>query len=297
MIRPKRLLAALTASVMMMLTACGDEAVVHEQNETVEITLSWWGNDLRTEYTLKAISKFEEKYPYIKVKSSYSEWSGYEARSKVQMMSNTEADVMQINAGWLPQYSKDGSGYYDIDKLKEYVDLTNFPEEILEYGRRGGVLNAIPIAMNAETVYINKTVYEKYGLSVPTTWNELFEAAKVMSPDGVYPMSGADKSLWLYMIAYTEQQNGKHFFDENGAITFDKADLKMMIEFYCRLVKENVIPKMEDYQRLNIDRGVYAGTIAWVSDAMNYNNAAHTRQMKRARAARAGMQSLQRFTR
>ena len=274
MIRPKRLLAALTASVMLMLTACGDEAVVHEQNETVEITLSWWGNDLRTEYTLKAISKFEEKYPYIKVKCSYSEWSGYEARSKVQMMSNTEADVMQINAGWLPQYSKDGSGYYDIEKLKEYVDLTNFPEEILEYGRRGGVLNAIPIAMNAETVYVNKTVYEKYGLKVPTTWNELFEAAKVMSPDGVYPMSGADKSLWLYMIAYTEQQNGKHFFDENGAITFDKADLKMMIEFYCRLVKENVIPKMEDYQRLNIDSGVYAGTIAWVSDAMNYNNAA-----------------------
>ena len=270
----KRIIAALTASLMLLLTACGDEAVVQEQKEVVEITLSWWGNDVRNEYTLAAVSRFEAKHPNIKVKCSYSEWSGYEARSKVQMMSGTEADVMQINVGWLSQYSPDGQGYYDIEKLSGTVDLSNFSPEILEYGRRSGVLNAIPIAMNAETVYVNKSVYEKYGLDVPKTWDELFEAAKVMSPDGVYPMSGASKSMWLYLIAYAEQNNGKHFFNENNEITFDKEDLKLMIEFYNRLVKENVIPKVEDYQRLCIDSGEYAGTVAWVSDAMNYNNAA-----------------------
>ena len=270
----KRVLAALTASAMLLMTACGDEAVVQEQKEVVEITLSWWGNDVRNEYTLEAVSRFEKKHPDIKVKCSYSEWSGYEARSKVQMMSGTEADVMQINVGWLSQYSADGQGYYDIDTLSQYVDLSNFSSDILEYGRRNGVLNAIPIAMNAETVYVNKTVYEKYGLPVPTTWEELFEAAKVMSADEVYPISAASKSAWLYVIAYAEQQNGKHFFNENSEITFDKEDLKLMIEFYNRLVKEKVMPKIEDYQRLSIDDGAYAATVAWVSDAVNYNGAA-----------------------
>ena len=43
-----------------------------------------------------------------------------------------------------------------------------------------------------------------------------------------------------------------------------------MIEFYNRLVTEKVIPKVEDFQRFNIDNRVYAGTVAWVSDAINY---------------------------
>ena len=47
-----------------------------------------------------------------------------------------------------------------------------------------------------------------------------------------------------------------------------------MIEFYSRLVNEKVIPKVEDYNRLCIDDGSYAGTVAWVSDAINYNKAA-----------------------
>ncbi|MBR1738802.1 MAG: carbohydrate ABC transporter substrate-binding protein [Ruminococcus sp.] len=267
----KRMIAFMTAGAMALLCSCGeDKSVVLEQTQQTEITLSWWGNDVRTEYTLEAVELFEEKYPYIKVKCSYSEWSGYEARSQVQMISGTEADVMQINLGWLSQYSEDGSGYYDIEALGDTVDLSCFSPEVLEYGRRNGVLNAVPIAMNAETVYINKTVYDSYGLAVPAAWEDFFEAAKVMKKDGVYPMSGASKSMWLFCVAYAEQMTGKHFFNENSEMTFNKDDLKLMIDFYCRMVNEDVIPKVEDYQRLELEDGSYAGTVAWVSDAVNY---------------------------
>ena len=43
-----------------------------------------------------------------------------------------------------------------------------------------------------------------------------------------------------------------------------------MLEFYVRLVKEHVIPQVEYYDRLNLNDGTYAGTVAWVSDAVNY---------------------------
>lgn len=276
MMKLKRTVTALTALLMAAaVSSCGNEQqVVMEQTEQTEITLSWWGNDTRNEYTLAAVARFEKEHPDIKVKCSYSEWSGYEARSQVQMVSGTEADVMQINFGWLSQYSSDGSGYYDLEKLSDKVDLSGFPDEMLDYGRCSGVLNAVPIAMNTETVYINKSLYEKYGLEVPKTWDDLFAAAKVMSPDGVYPISGAAKSIWLYCIAYAEQCGGKHFFDDEDRISFDREDLKLMIEFYNRLVSENVMPKVEDYQRFNIENLVYAGTVAWVSDALNYNQSA-----------------------
>ncbi|MCR5292652.1 MAG: extracellular solute-binding protein [Eubacterium sp.] len=269
--RLKRLLASLLSLMFILLTACGnDEIISNEFEQKTEITLSWWGNDTRNEYTLEAVKAFEELHPDIEVKCSYTEWSGYEARNQVRMVSGTEADVMQVNAGWLAQYSEVGTGYYDIESLSEYVSLDNFDADTLDFGRRNGILNAIPIAMNTESIYINKTIYDSYNLPVPETWDDFFEAAKVMKKDGVYPLAGANKSIWLFCIAYTEQKTGKTFFDEKGNIRFSYSEFKTMIEFYNRLVTEKVIPKVEDFQRFNIDNRVYAGTVAWVSDAINY---------------------------
>lgn len=267
----KRRITAAVLAFSLFCTGCGvDRAVVIPNQEYVEISLSWWGNDARTEYTLAAVQEFERLHPGIKVDCSYSEWSGYEARSQVQMFSDTEADVMQINFGWLPQYSPDGTGYYDIESVSDFIDLSNFSDDMLEYGRRNGTLNAIPIAMNAETVYINKTVYDKYGLDVPKTWDDLFNAAKVMKKDGVYPIAGVSKSIWLYTITYAEQVTGKDFLREDGTLNFNADELQIMLEFYDRMIDEKVCPNVEYYSQTNIESGVYAGDIAWVSDAVNH---------------------------
>ena len=256
--------------VSALLCSCGSDQVVKDQTEQTQITLSWWGNDVRNEYTLEAVELFEEKYPEIKVKCNYSEWSGYEARSRVQMNSDTEADVMQINVGWLSEYSADGKGYYDIEKLSDYIDLSVFPDKILDYGRRNGVLNAIPIAMNAETVYFNMDILNKYGITPPKTWDELVSAADVLSKDGIYILAGASKSMWLYTLAYAEQATGKPFLDENSALAYSPEDIQVMLDFYCNMVDKKVFPQVEYYQKIGIDNNTYAGAIGWVSDAMNY---------------------------
>ena len=181
----QRLTAAAAALVMLtMTTACNKDPVVSRMNKQVTLNFSWWGNDARNRYTIEAIDKFQELHPEIRVECSYSEWSGFETRNKVQMISDTEADVMQINFGWLTTYSSDGTGYYDINELTENFQIDNFSDTELAYGMMSGHLNAIPIAMNTETVYINKTIYDQYHLDIPRTWDDLFNAAKVMQPDG-----------------------------------------------------------------------------------------------------------------
>lgn len=262
------------SSIPLVLTGCADKQIVKSQKEQTEITLSWWGNDKRNEYTIEAVQEFERLHPDIKVKCSYSEWSGYEARSRVQMVSATEADVMQINFSWLSEYSADGAGYYNLEELRDYVDLSNFSEEMLNYGRKNDILNAVPIAMNTETLYINKTLYESYGLSVPETWDDLFKAAEVMKKDGVYPFGAASKAVWLYFITYAEQVSGKSILTEDGKLNFTAAEFQLMLEMYVKMINEKVIPQVEYFERLNIDNSVYGGTVAWVSDAVNYLGAA-----------------------
>lgn len=266
----RKRLTALLLSVSLLLTGCSAPDVTLHQADQVEIKLAWWGNDSRNEYTIEAVQQFEALHPEIKVRMSYSEWSGYESRNRIQMVAATEADVMQVNFGWLPEFSPDGTGYYDIESLSEFVDLTCFDETMLAYGRRNGILNAIPIAMNAETVYLNKTIYDRYGLDIPETWEDFEHAAEVMSKDGVYPLSGPSKSLWLYTIAYAEQVTGNSFLREDGSLNFTEQELKIMLQFYQRMVEKKVFPQAEYYDRVNIDNRQYAGCVAWVSDANNY---------------------------
>lgn len=263
-----RILALTGSMAILASSSCSSKTVVTQQNKQIQINLSWWGTDARNRYTIQAVQLFEEKHPDIKVNCSYSEWSGYEERSKIQMRSNTEADVMQINFSWLSQYSEDGEGYYDINELKNF-DLSNFSDEFLEYGIKNDRLNAVPIAMNAETVYINQDIYDRYGLDTPRTWDDLFNAAKVMKKDGIYPMSGASKSIWLYLISHTEQVCGKKII-ENNKLNFTTEDFQNMIEFYRQLVDESVIPQLEYYDNKELAKETYAGSIAWVSDATNY---------------------------
>ncbi|MDE6780873.1 MAG: extracellular solute-binding protein, partial [Ruminococcus sp.] len=110
----------------------------------------------------------------------------------------------------------------------------------------------------------------KYGLDVPQTWDDLFKAAEVMKKDGIYPISGALKSIWLYIITYTEQITGNTFMTDDGKLNFNQDNLQIMLDFYVKLVREKVIPQVEYFERLDIDNGNYAGVIAWVSDAVNY---------------------------
>ncbi|MDD6992209.1 MAG: ABC transporter substrate-binding protein [Oscillospiraceae bacterium] len=257
------------SAVMLMLTSCASEPVVIEQEEYTDISLSWWGNDTRTEYTLAAVKEFERLHPDIRVKCSYSEWSGYQTRYNIQMMSDTESDVMLINFPWLDKYSADGSGYYDIYELSEFVDLSQFSESELSFGIRNGKLSAVPIALNTQTVYYNKTVYDRYELALPETWDDLFNAAKVMG-DRVYPIAMPSKSAMFFITAYTEQQSGKSFMSENGQLGFGREELGIMLDFYVKLVNSHVIPQVEYFDKNAIRNGTYAGAVAWLSDAENY---------------------------
>lgn len=266
----RRIIASAGSIAVLALSSCSQQPVVTQQNRQVQINFSWWGTDARNKYTIAAIELFEEKYPDIKVNCSYSEWSGYEERSKIQMRSDTEADVMQINFSWLSQYSEDGLGYYDINELTDNFEISNFSDDVLSYGIKNDRLNAVPIAMNAETVYINQDIYDRYNLDTPKTWDDLFKAAEVMKADGIYPMSGASKSIWLYLTAHTEQVCGKKILNEKGELNFKAEDFQNMIEFYKELVDKSVIPQLEYYDNKEIAKETYAGSVAWVSDASNY---------------------------
>ena len=190
------------ASLMFMfsLASCSSSVSkvrISAQEQSTVISMSWWGNDPRHEYTLQGLSLFQELNPDIIVDHSYGVWNGYERRYLMQMASHNNCDVMQINYAWLSEYSADGTGYYDINQLSDYIDLSQFTQEDLATGMRDGHLNALPIAYNTVCLFYNADMFASYGLDIPRTWDDLFAAADVMSEDGIYVLGMVNKHLFL----------------------------------------------------------------------------------------------------
>ncbi len=241
-----------------------------ESVNKTRIMLSWWGNDDRHMYTMEGVSLFMQKYPEYEVDYRYGEWSGYEKRNKVWMESHTEADVMQINYAWLAEYSPDGTGFYDLNELSEYIDLDNFTEEEKSYGTRDGKLNALPIAMNTHVFYFNQDLLDAYGLSLPESWDDLFTIGKTLSADGKYAIGMSKKQLFLMLIAYYEQNFGTQVFNSDGTIAIDADGIAFMLEFYKRLIKEGVLCPIDVFDRSMYLNGEIAGTMCWISDTNVY---------------------------
>ncbi len=269
----RMMIMGLCASVAVSsLAGCGStEITLDESEEQIEITFSWWGSDSRHEYTIAAVKAFEEENPNIKVNLEYSEFTGFQLKTNVKMAAHTEADVMQINYAWVDAYSPDGTGFYDINQLADVVDLSNYSEESLGYGTVNGYLEALPIALNGKVFLYNETIYESYGLDIPQTWDDLFEAASVMSADGVYPLELEQSAMWFLSVAYVEQSTGKAIITDDNKFNFTQDDVSDMIAFYVSLVDSGVVMEVSQRSDSYLQNGTCAGTLQWVTSVEKYS--------------------------
>jgi len=270
-----RIVSSFMASLMFMfsLASCSSSVSkvrISAQEQSTVISMSWWGNDPRHEYTLQGLSLFQELNPDIIVDHSYGVWNGYERRYLMQMASHNNCDVMQINYAWLSEYSADGTGYYDINQLSDYIDLSQFTQEDLATGMRDGHLNALPIAYNTVCLFYNADMFASYGLDIPRTWDDLFAAADVMSEDGIYVLGMVNKHLFLLLNAWFEQTTGRTLFDDAGNYIGTADDIAMMLEFYKELTDREVIMPLYSFNVSDLENGRVAGTVCWASDSLRY---------------------------
>ncbi|VEC02576.1 sugar ABC transporter substrate-binding protein [Klebsiella pneumoniae] len=61
---------------------------------------------------------------------------------------------MQTNWNWLPIFSKNGDGFYDLNTLKDEIDLSQFDAKELQSTTVNGKLNGIPISVTARVFYL-----------------------------------------------------------------------------------------------------------------------------------------------
>ncbi len=164
---------ALMQDDMMMDIDCGTE-------ETATVVLSTGSVGIEVELAERAAAEFMAACPNITVEvlplpESATDILGYflqqfEAQS-------SEIDVFQFDVIWpaiLAPHLLDLSPYISEEALAEY-----FPA-IVENNTVDGALVGIPYFNDAPMLYYRADLLEKYGVEVPTTWEELQVAAQTI---------------------------------------------------------------------------------------------------------------------
>ena len=256
-------------------------------NTTDPITLrfNWWGGDSRHEKTLAAIDAFEAKYPNITVEAEYEAFSGHEEKVSLALNAGSAADVIQLNMDWVFAYSPNGDTFFDLNQVSDIIDLSNYEDSDKEFYTVNGALQALPIANTGRGFIWNKTLYDKVGVAIPTTLDELYAAGEKFAAyeDGsCYPFAVADYAKIHLMIYYLQCKYGREWIKDHE-LQYNKEEITEGLAFIKDLEDKHVIPNSETLTGEGTSElletseswinGRYGGAMCWDTNIAKYVDA------------------------
>ena len=242
-----------------------------------ELRMSWWGGDSRHAATQAALEVCGAKHGHT-ISPEFTGWSGHFEKLTTQIAGGTEADIMQVNWPWLSFYSADGSGLADLNTLSDVIDLSNWDAAQIEAGTMNGKLNGLPISTTGRLFVFNKTTWDKAGLPIPATWDDLVAAGPVFKEKlgaDYYPFEAAGLDAALIVTLYGTQATGKPIIDpETNALAWSQDELTNAISMYQTLVENGVIESWPEraangntplHENPEWSQGMIGGTYQWDS--------------------------------
>lgn len=169
-----------------------------------KLKLSIWhnfsGDDLRAKAVRAQIDKFKAAHPEIELDAQAIPPDGYRQRLKTVAAAGEMPDVFFTQSGTSIQEFYDGGLIQPItpllDKYPEWKN--NFMDGALDRLSFDGQVYATPLSGSATSLlFYNKSLFDKYQVKVPTTWDELMTAVKTFNDNKITPISLGNKAAWL----------------------------------------------------------------------------------------------------
>lgn len=184
------------------------------------------------------IDGFEKKNPGITVNLEVESWDDLNDVVTTKVQAGQAPDIM--NGGPFAGFAADGLLYKASDVVSPDT-LQDFQPSFIDNASVDGVQYGLPLIASSRTLFINKDLFAKAGLTTPpTTWDELLADAKKISAlgGGVYgygmPLGSeeaqAESAIWFY--------GGGGGFGDDTTITIDTPQNLAAATFMQKMVDE-----------------------------------------------------------
>ena len=224
-----------------------------------------------------SIAKFEQAYPKIKINyvNVGANFTEYNKLLTALSAGSGAPDVAQIEYQVLPTFISYG-GLVDLSKYGANNYKPLFVPWTWGQVSRGNAVYAIPQDTGPLALAYNKAIFEKYGLTVPKTWEEFLNDAKKLykeSKGQVYMTNfnakGASNVNWLVGLFWAA---GGHLWTYNGNTwtqTINSPINKRVINYWGKMVDNGYASTYEPFTSdwyNNLSNGKIASMIsaAWL---------------------------------
>jgi raffinose/stachyose/melibiose transport system substrate-binding protein len=211
--RPRRLLAVLAASATLSagLSACSSGS----SNPADTLVIAEWTNPAAIAYTQKVDTLFEQQHPGVHIQlqdapTANNAWPTLQNSLLASKKVDVLAQFAQNPADYPPaSVNKKPSGSAALIAAGQFVDLSKqsfmsrFDKTTQQYtmGYKNGIYGVtVAEYVNNTGLFYKKDVLAKYGLSVPTTFDEFINDLKTLKAHGVTPIYVAGKDGYQNII-------------------------------------------------------------------------------------------------
>lgn len=226
----KRIVSLLLFAIMLLsLIACGDKS---EQETKITVIVPPWA-----EPSKELLDSFTAETGIIAVINVIG-WDDIKNKVSIASVGSTApADVIVLDWSWVGEFG--AAEWFETIPMTEEERSAMPTVSSFQYG--DDVL-ALPYANDFRLGYYNKEHFREAGIeTIPSTWDELIEAAKIIKAKGIseYPLSltlsaseaATTSLLWMTLSKYGE------FFNED--FTVNKENVMNALMTINKLVKED----------------------------------------------------------
>ncbi|MFB7893583.1 ABC transporter substrate-binding protein [Microbacterium sp. NPDC056044] len=196
--------AAGVAASALILAGCGSAGSGSSDGKT-EITLSMQNPDVKSAdpATWAIVEAFEKANPDIDVTVSGEAVAEHLQKLSVAAQSDTLPDVFWVYKSTAEEMQKAGK-LLDLAPVLKDLDLTDkFPASTIRNFSEGDVIYGVPYQGLLTGLWVNKKILSDNGVDMPTTFDDLVEAAKTLHAKGITTISdGANQSafsVWSFL--------------------------------------------------------------------------------------------------
>lgn len=190
----KKLVSFVLALAMMLsLTA----ALADDEVVTLQVSSIWSAEtEANRAPFLKTLEEFAEAYPNIKLEVEWYEANAWKETGETLALSDSLPDVFYWNAGGV-LWNLVSSG--DILPLNDYLTdeiMARMEPGLLVDMTFDGKIYQLPYTKATSMLYCNTELFDKYGVKIPETWDELITAIETFKANGVTPMTVGGADQW-----------------------------------------------------------------------------------------------------
>ncbi|CAI9403511.1 hypothetical protein HIDPHFAB_03996 [Nocardioides sp. T2.26MG-1] len=136
-----------------------------------------------------------------------------------------------------------------VAEVLDELDASTFSERALELVQDDGTTLAVPSESWAQLLFYRKDLFDQAGLSAPSTYDDILNAAQTLDSGDVAGFVGATAPG----DAFTEQTfehvalgNGCELVDDDGSVTIGDPACVDALSFYGQLVNDYSVPGAQD---------------------------------------------------